>query len=319
MTVVRNEFESGENNPQRVLYGRDAGVAPSDWHNYGNMTIGARSDIENVTIERLQAFYRTYYQPDNAVLIVAGKFDPDATLALIAKYFGAIPKPARALPRDLHRGTGAGRRAHGDAPPRRQRHSSSACCTTRRAARIRTTSPLDALGEIMTIAPAGRLYQALVETKKATSVRVVELATCTTRATIIFFAQVGAGDPIDAAKDMLLNDVVLDVAKQADHRGRRIACVRGQAETVRRDDQRSAARSASRSPSRSRMGDWRLFFLQPRPLAHAHAGRRASVSRSTYLKPANLTLGASFPTPSPTARPQPAGRRRRGAGQGLQG
>jgi zinc protease len=44
------------------------------WHNYGKSTIGARSDVENVPIERLQAFYRRYYQPDNAVLVVAGKF-----------------------------------------------------------------------------------------------------------------------------------------------------------------------------------------------------------------------------------------------------
>ena len=97
MTVVRNEFESGENNPQRVLWGRLQAVA-FDWHNYGNLTIGARSDIENVDIGRLQAFYRLYYQPDNAVLIVAGHFDPERTLAQIAKNFGPIPKPTRTLP-----------------------------------------------------------------------------------------------------------------------------------------------------------------------------------------------------------------------------
>ena len=90
MTVVRNEFESGENNPQLVLFGKMLSTAYM-WHNYGHMPIGARSDIENVNIERLQAFYKRYYQPDNAVLTVAGRFDPEATLALIAKHFGAIP------------------------------------------------------------------------------------------------------------------------------------------------------------------------------------------------------------------------------------
>ena len=80
MTVVRNEFESGENNPLRVLWQKMQASA-YDWHNYGKSTIGARSDIENVDIERLRAFYRTYYQPDNAVLVVAGKFDPAKTLA----------------------------------------------------------------------------------------------------------------------------------------------------------------------------------------------------------------------------------------------
>ena len=62
-------------------------------------TIGARSDIENVPIEHLQAFYRKYYQPDNAVLMVAGKFDEAATLAMVNGYFGAIPRPTRVLPR----------------------------------------------------------------------------------------------------------------------------------------------------------------------------------------------------------------------------
>ena len=76
MTVVRNEYESGENSPFGVLIKRLQSVA-YDWHSYGRSTIGNRSDIENVRIENLQAFYRLYYQPDNAVLLVAGKFDPN--------------------------------------------------------------------------------------------------------------------------------------------------------------------------------------------------------------------------------------------------
>jgi zinc protease len=59
MTVVRNEFEAGENNPWRVLWQKMMSTA-FDWHNYGKSTIGARSDIENVPIDRLQAFYRMY-------------------------------------------------------------------------------------------------------------------------------------------------------------------------------------------------------------------------------------------------------------------
>ncbi len=69
--------------PQRVRDGRERPDLRSSqervlstaflWHNYGKSTIGARADLENVPIDRLQAFYRTYYQPDNAVLLVAGK------------------------------------------------------------------------------------------------------------------------------------------------------------------------------------------------------------------------------------------------------
>jgi len=96
MTVVRNEMESGENSPFRVLLQRLMSSA-YDWHNYGNSTIGARSDVEEVPITRLQAFYRTYYQPDNAVLVIAGDFDPETTLAMIAASFGNIGKPSRTL------------------------------------------------------------------------------------------------------------------------------------------------------------------------------------------------------------------------------
>jgi len=68
-----------------------------DWHNYGKSTIGARSDLENVDIKNLQNFYRKYYQPDNATLVVAGKIDEDKTLGLVNKYFGKIKKPKRKI------------------------------------------------------------------------------------------------------------------------------------------------------------------------------------------------------------------------------
>src|SRR6059058_3330985 len=96
MTVVRNEFERGENSPPGILSQR-VYAAAFEWHNYGKSTIGNRSDIERVPIESLQAFYRKYYQPDNVVLIVAGKFDPARALALVQQYLGAIPRPSRVL------------------------------------------------------------------------------------------------------------------------------------------------------------------------------------------------------------------------------
>ncbi|HEY3073639.1 MAG TPA: pitrilysin family protein, partial [Burkholderiales bacterium] len=97
MTVVRNEFEMGENSPGSVLFQRMQQLAYA-WHNYGNPTIGQRADIERVPIDKLQAFYRTWYQPDNAVLLVAGRFEEPRALELVAKHFGPIPKPTRALP-----------------------------------------------------------------------------------------------------------------------------------------------------------------------------------------------------------------------------
>ena len=96
MTVVRNEFERGENSPFRITLQRMMAAA-YEWHNYGKSTIGARADLENVPIDRLQAFYRKYYQPDNATLIIAGKFDSDVILKKINNTFGKIPKPSRTI------------------------------------------------------------------------------------------------------------------------------------------------------------------------------------------------------------------------------
>ena len=94
MTVVRSEMEAGENNPFGMLMDRTLSTMYL-WHNYGKSTIGARSDVENVPIERLQAFYRKYYQPDNAMLVIAGKFDEAKALELVVEKFGAIPRPDR--------------------------------------------------------------------------------------------------------------------------------------------------------------------------------------------------------------------------------
>src|SRR4029450_11251882 len=94
--VGGNKFEMGENSPENVLSQRMTAVA-YEWHNYGKSTIGNRSDIERVPVENLQAFYKKYYQPDNVVLIVAGKFEEAKALALVQKHLGSIPRPKRKL------------------------------------------------------------------------------------------------------------------------------------------------------------------------------------------------------------------------------
>src|SRR3954469_11499510 len=96
MTVVRNEFEMGENSPLRILMQRMESVA-FEWHNYGKSTIGNRSDIERVPIERLQGFYKKFYQPDNVLLIIAGKFDEAKALKYTAQTFGVLKAPNRTL------------------------------------------------------------------------------------------------------------------------------------------------------------------------------------------------------------------------------
>ena len=167
--------------PQRVLTQRMMAVA-YEWHNYGKSTIGNRTDIERVPIDNLQAFYQKYYQPDNAVLVVAGKFDEKKALDFIAKYFGALPKPDRKLPRDLHRGARPGRRADRHAAPRRRRRPGRRCSTTSPPARTPSSPRSRSWPSILDSEPSGRLYKALVETKKASSVSASAHALRTTRA-----------------------------------------------------------------------------------------------------------------------------------------
>ena len=97
MTVVRNEFERAENEPGRVLSDRMRSVAFS-YHGYRHSVLGARTDIENMPIEGLYAFYRKHYRPDNATLIITGRFDVDAIKLKITAAFGPIAKPDTPLP-----------------------------------------------------------------------------------------------------------------------------------------------------------------------------------------------------------------------------
>src|SRR5262245_62078573 len=96
MTVVRNEFERGENNPASILGERVAATAYL-WHNYGKSTIGSKDDIEKVPVERLAVFYKKFYQPDNAVLVITGRLDESKTLQMVADSMGKLPRPTRVL------------------------------------------------------------------------------------------------------------------------------------------------------------------------------------------------------------------------------
>ncbi len=165
-TVVRNEFEMGENYPEAVL--RERIVATMYlWHNYGKSPIGSKEDIERVPITNLAAFYRKYYQPDNATLIVGGKFDEKKTLALIAGYFGKIPRPSRVLvqpytvepPQDGERYVEL--RRNGDLP-----FIGIAFHTPAYSDKDFVAN--DLVVEILTNDPTGYFYKQLVDTKLAT-------------------------------------------------------------------------------------------------------------------------------------------------------
>ena len=300
MTVVRNEFESGENNPQQVLWGRIQ-AAGYDWHNYAHTAIGARSDIENVDIGRLQAFYRLYYQPDNAVLIVAGHLDPERTLDLVAKVFGPIPRPTRKLPtfyteepvQDGERVVTV-RRIGGSQFVAASYHT------------VRGAHPdavaVQALGEVMTVEPAGRLYKALVDTRKASGVEVLTIGFADP-GDIIFWAQVPLADSIDAARDTLIATVEgLRASPVTDAEVERV-----RAKALRRfDDTFNDPQRLGVAISESiALGDWRLFFLQRDRWRKVSAADVQRVALA-YLKPSNRTMGLFIPDAKPDRAPAPA-------------
>lgn len=97
MTVVRNEWEQGENNPVRTLI-KELFAAAFTAHTYSHPTIGWKSDIENTSPKKLRRFYDTFYWPENAVLTVIGGFDREATLAAIEKHYGAIEAAPQPIP-----------------------------------------------------------------------------------------------------------------------------------------------------------------------------------------------------------------------------
>ena len=97
MTVVRNEYERGENDPQEAL-GKEITAAAFVAHPYHHDTIGWLSDIENVPIDKLRAFYDTFYWPNNATISIIGDFEPAAALALVKKYYGGYPRSPQPIP-----------------------------------------------------------------------------------------------------------------------------------------------------------------------------------------------------------------------------
>ncbi len=165
MTVVRNEYESGENSPFSVMFKRLQSIA-FDWHSYGRSTIGNRSDIENVRIENLQAFYRTYYQPDNAVLLVAGQVRRGEGARARRAGTSAASRSPSASCRRLDGRADAGRRARvrraaqGRRPDRAlsPTRCPRACTPTRDALGVRHLHP----GQ----RAHGRLHKALVEKRQ---------------------------------------------------------------------------------------------------------------------------------------------------------
>ncbi|MCV2487268.1 insulinase family protein [Flavobacterium sp. SH_e] len=166
-SVVRNEFEISENRPERVLQERVVSAAYL-WHNYGNSTIGSKEDIERVKANTLRVFYEKYYQPDNATLVVAGKFDEQKALQYIGQYFGAVPRPKRVL--DKTYTIEPSQDGEKFVELKRAGDSKNVGVLYHTVSYVdKDFAAINALGEILTADPSGYLYKSLVDTQKVSS------------------------------------------------------------------------------------------------------------------------------------------------------
>lgn len=292
-SVVRNEFESGENNPFRVLMQRVFSGSYL-WHNYGKSTIGNRSDIERVPIENLQAFYKKYYQPDNAVLTVAGKIDEPKTLALVNEYFGKVARPARVLPRSYTvEPTQDGERI---VELKRTGDIQMVMAAYHIMPGSHPDFPaMDVLADLLSLEPNGKLYKNLVNTKKASSI----LGGTFQRfdpGTVLFGAEVLKEKSLEEAKKAFI--ATLDSA----------ATTKPSAEDVERvktttlknwDLQFRNSETIGLSISEAiAIGDWRLAFLFRDNIKKVTPDDVYRVAQY-YLRPSNRTLGTFMPEASP--------------------
>lgn len=297
MTVVRNEMEQSENSPFSVLL-RQLLAAAYQWHNYGKATIGARSDVENVDIDALRAFYQTYYQPDNAVLIVTGDFDAEQALATIKQAFSAIPRPTRQLPREytvepVQDGERQVilRRAGGSPIVAAMYHIPEAASPR--------YVPVELGVAMLGDEPAGLLYRKLVETGLAS-----DIFSFTADQRQPGYALLGAAleDGMAPAKTQEALTQVLDNLKADDLTQTDLDRVRRQWLTGWDKAQANPAALASNLSEYAALGDWRLYFLQRDRIADATL---AQVREQTlaYLVPDNRSIGLYLPTAKPNRAP----------------
>ena len=294
MTVVRNEWEAGENSPQGVLMKRVLAAA-YDWHNYGNSTIGARADLENVPIDRLQAFYRKYYQPDNAILVVAGRFDPGHALATVAEKFGSIPRPDRAGANQLF--------ATYTAEPAQDGERT---VTLRRVGDVQLAlaayhmppgshehfAAVDVLAHILSTRPAGRLYSELVEPGLAAGASAFTFQ-LKEPGVLLTTAEVREGGSLEQAVETMVGVVegIADEPPSEEEVERAKTEFRSSIELAFNDPQGIALQLSEWAS----MGDWRLFFLHRDRLEEVTPQAVQQVAQA-YLKPSNRTMGLFYPT-----------------------
>jgi zinc protease len=292
-SVVRNEFEAGENNPFSVLFEHTMSTAYL-WHSYGRSVIGNRSDIERVPIANLQAFYHKYYQPDNAVLTVAGKVDEDHVVELVNEYFGKIPMPTRVLTSTY------------TVEPAQDGERTT---TVRRVGDIQAIltlyhipdgaspdyPPLEVLANVLGEESSGRLYRALVDTRKAS--QVFSSAMQMNEPGIFYCgALLSKTDSLDDARKIILDTIggVSTKPPTKEEVDRARTRLLKDIDLNLRDSERIGLFMSQYIA----VGDWRILFLNRDRLQTVSPQDIERVAKA-YLKDSNLTIGEFIPEATP--------------------
>ncbi|MBM80771.1 MAG: pseudouridine synthase [Planctomycetaceae bacterium] len=289
MTVVRNEFERGENSSFRVL-GQRMLSAAFEWHNYGRATIGNRADIERVPVERLRVFYEKYYQPDNAILIVAGQFEEQKALELAHKYFAVIPRPKRVL-----------ESTYTEEPAQ----DGERAVTIRRVGKESATgavfhipsgahpdyAAIEILSNILMSQPSGPLYKSLVETKLASGAYAFAYNLHDPGFMKLHVTVNPGNDARDVLNRMIdtLDEVVSDGVTDEEVK-RAIGSLQKKIEV----DDADTSSSAIALSEWAAQGDWRLKFLYRDRIEKVTAADVQRVAKQ-YLRSDNRTVGLYLP------------------------
>ncbi|HTQ53960.1 MAG TPA: pitrilysin family protein [Bryobacteraceae bacterium] len=299
-SVVRNEFEMGENNPFAVLYQRTMTAAYTA-HNYGRPVIGNKSDVERVPIDQLQAFYHKYYQPDDAVLMVAGKVDEPKVVTLVSEYFGKIPRPERKLnPTHTVEPTQDGERL---TVVRRIGDVQGIFIVYHTPDGGNADQPvLDVLASVMGEQSSGRLYKALVDNKKATQVFAQSMQH-DEPGLIMFGAILNKTDSLDTARDTMLTtiDGVVKEPPSKEEVDRAKTRLEKQVDMMLRNSEQVGLFMSEYLA----MGDWRLLFYD-RDLLRKVTPADVQRVATAYLKSSNRTIGEFIPDAKPDRSEIPA-------------
>jgi zinc protease len=297
MTVVRNEFEMGENNPKSILEQRMFATA-FEWHNYGKSTIGNRADIERVPVDNLRSFYKKFYRPDNVVLFVGGQLDEAKTLAMVQRYFGPIPKPTEPI-----------RSTYTSEPAQ----DGERFVTLRRVGKVgvagvvyhapAATDPdfpaVQILEAILTADKTGRLYKALVERRRAAKVEGTVYAWHDPGA---IFITAEAAQGVDASE--LATSMVDSIESVATQGVTQVEVTRAQQQFRKYNEQLAADshRLLIQLTESEAAGDWRLFFINRDQLEKVTVDDVNRVAKK-YLQASNRTVGVYIPTDQPQRTP----------------